>query len=132
MERLTKRIDHIVVFTQGQYEETTAAELRYSDIRVCLKKLAEYEDAEEQGMLIKPPLTIGTTVYGINCKGVAEYTVYAIIIDSLGIFLKIMPKKNEKLPHAVVIDHSWNIGQISEKLFLTREDAEARIKEVKQ
>ena len=115
MGRLTKRVGSAIV------SKATIKELA--------EKLAKLEDLEEQGKLL-PILDIGTNVYGINCKGVAEYTVYAIIIDILGIFLKIKPKNDKKLPHAVVIDHSWNIGQIGEKLFLTKEEAERKLREV--
>ena len=51
-----------------------------------ITRLANYEDLEEQGRLIKLPCKVGDTIYKQTCKGVAEYTVYAIIIDQLGIF----------------------------------------------
>lgn len=58
MERLTKRIPNtggknIVVFTKGLYKETTAGEMTGSDIRLVLRTLANYEDLEEQGLLLR-------------------------------------------------------------------------------
>ena len=44
MERLTKRIDGHVFYTQGRYETTIPAEMETEDIRQCLKSLAAYED----------------------------------------------------------------------------------------
>lgn len=40
----------------------------YSDypVRRIIERLAEYEDAEEQGLLLRLPCPIGTTVYSID------------------------------------------------------------------
>lgn len=40
----------------------------YSDypIRAIMNKLAEYEDAEEHGLLLRLPCKVGTTIYMIN------------------------------------------------------------------
>ena len=63
MERLTKRIASHVYYTQGKYEETIPAEMETNDIRSVLKKLAEYEDLEEQGLLLRLPVAEGSTVW---------------------------------------------------------------------
>ena len=53
MERLTNRIkqldkDDLIVYTKGKYEDTVPGEMSHDDIRAVLKKLAYYEDAEEE------------------------------------------------------------------------------------
>lgn len=58
MERLTKRMPNakgrnVVVFTKGEYTETIAEEMTGSDIRFVLRTLANYEDLEEQGLLLR-------------------------------------------------------------------------------
>ena len=58
MERLTNRIkqigkDDLIVYTKGKYEDTVPGEMSHDDIRAVLKKLAYYEDAEEQGLFVK-------------------------------------------------------------------------------
>lgn len=55
MERLTAKIkrpdkEDLIVYTKGIYEDTIPAEMTKNDIRAVLKKLAAYEDAEEQGL----------------------------------------------------------------------------------
>ena len=67
MKRLTERIkrlqkDDLIVYTNGKYEDTIPAEMTNDDIRAVLKKLAAYEDLEEQGLLVRLPCPIGTTV----------------------------------------------------------------------
>ena len=71
MERLTERIkrpqkDDLIVYTNGKYEDTIPAEMTNDDIRAVLKKLADYEDLEEQGLLVRLPCKVGDTVYRVN------------------------------------------------------------------
>ena len=81
MERLTKRIPvpkeerKVVVFTQGKYSDTIPAEMTHDDIRKVLLKLAEYEDLEEQGLLLRLPCAENTTVYVIedDCTELSDY-----------------------------------------------------------
>lgn len=48
MERLTRvmKINNtkLVVYTKGKYEDTTAAEMEYKDVRNVMRRLSEYED----------------------------------------------------------------------------------------
>jgi len=44
MDRLTKRIKGIVVYTCGKYEDTTPGEMESWDVRDVITRLAEYED----------------------------------------------------------------------------------------
>jgi hypothetical protein len=44
-DRLTGEIAHVIYFTKGEFDETTAGEMRPSDVRMVLARLAEYEDA---------------------------------------------------------------------------------------
>lgn len=68
MERLTERIkilqkNDLIVYTNGKYEDTIPAEMTNDDIRAVLKKLAAYEDLEEQGLLVELPCKVGDVVY---------------------------------------------------------------------
>ncbi len=71
MERLTERIkilqkDDLIVYTNGKYKDTIPAEMTNDDIRAVLKKLADYEDLEEQGLLVRLPCKVGTEVFVIS------------------------------------------------------------------
>ena len=128
MERLTNRIitpkeeRDIVVFTQGKYIDTIPAEMTYEDIRKVLRRLAEYEEAEEQGLVAVLPVPIGTTVYEFEplnkiVKGCTERTIikYTMYDDSIWFnfadgFMK-------------------NIEDFGKTIFLTREAAEQKLKE---
>ena len=130
MERLTNRIiipkeeRDIVVFTQGEYIDTIPAEMTHEDIRKVLRRLAEYEEAEEQGLVAVLPIPIGTTVYEFEplnkiAKGCTARTIikYAMYDDSIWFnfadgFMK-------------------DIKDFGKTVFLTREAAEQQLKEYK-
>ena len=129
MERLTNRIiipkeeRDIVVFTQGEYIDTVPAEMTHEDIRKVLRKLAEYEEAEEQGLVAVLPVPIGTTVYefeplnkivkGCTARTVIKYTVYddSIWFNFADGFMK-------------------NIEDFGKTVFLTKAEAERKLKEM--
>lgn len=51
--RLTERDENGTAYDMG-------------DLRSCIDKLADYEDAEEQGLLVRLPCAVGTTFYFIK------------------------------------------------------------------
>lgn len=77
-------------------------------IAAILKKLAEYEGLEEQGRLVKLPCKVGDDVYYI--LGIPNKTPCAI--DKCTFELS-------------------DINKIGKTLFLTREEAEAKLKELR-
>ena len=91
----------------------------------AIQKLAEYEDLEEQGLLLRLPVLIGTTVYefeplnkivkGCTARTIVKYTMYddSIWFNFADGFMK-------------------NIEDFGETVFLTREAAEQKLKEIEQ
>ena len=71
-------------------------------------KLKEYEDLEEQGLLLKLPCKVGDTVYQIDAERVYESEVKWIIFDC--------------------DDIAFDERAIGVSIFLTREEAEAALK----
>ena len=120
MERLT--IDEIIGHCNREarmyekacdikYLETTAMSnlikeyWEHKQVAGYLKKLKEYEDADEQGLLLRLPCKVGTDVYYI-----------------LGI-----PNETPCTIDSCVFELS-DIHKIGKSLFLTREEAEAKLK----
>ena len=73
-------------------------------------KLAEYEDLEEQGLLLRLPCPIGTTVYLIDIN---DYFV-------LNEFIEEVPFKLDMLDY------------VGKYVFLTKEEAEAELQKLKE
>ena len=156
MERLTKRIPvpkeerKVVVFTQGKYSDTIPAEMTHDDIRKVLRKLAEYEDAEEQALLLRLPIAEGTTVYIIDnntdactddCKYFnvgyccEDYCSMPNVDDDVYPQLSDIPVCEKQYLEVVEIKPSldWifhNRDNFGKTVFLTQSEAEQKLKEM--
>ena len=95
------------------------------------KKLAEYEDLEEQGLLLRLPVKAGDTVYRyVEEKGcVLEYTVWNISMsayESGGIDIVIEGCAESE--DEVEDEFSLSLIDFKNEFFNTREEAEAEQK----
>ena len=112
-ERLTKRAkDSDMVWfndTENGNMCLEPCEMNAHHSRIAIKELAKYEDAEEQGLLLRLPCKVGTDVYYI-----------------LGI-----PNETPCTIDSCVFELS-DVHKIGESLFLTREEAEAKLKEMEE
>ena len=139
MERLTKRIkrkqkDDLIVYTNGKYEDTIPAEMTNDDIRAVLKKLAAYEDLEEQGLIGKLPVKIGDIVWD-NCFGYPEsYEIKAFSYGHCDSYIEsdiedqiIFYYEN----YSGSITGAFPMSEIGKTVFLTREKAKKKLEELK-
>lgn len=114
MERLTEKVGDGVQLKKCGNSICMAICNSKKDCSVCpideaFKKLADYEIAEEQGLLVRLPCKVGTEVYYI-----------------LGI-----PNKTPCTIDKCVFKLS-DVHKIGESLFLTREEAEKKLEEMKK
>lgn len=110
MERLTERVyDGLIIIKQdsGDEENYKAAD-----------KLATYEDLEEQGLLVRLPCSIGTTVWDICGMDIRENVVSGLEYDKGGKWF-LWANENECL------------GELNVLVFLNREEAENKLEELK-
>lgn len=144
MERLTERTaDGILV--KENYEKETLKTLYqcygekpnsyYSNCEECycaMEKLADYEDAEEQGRLIKLPCKIGDTLYRVN-KGAKEPV---IMMRVLQLYIKQLHKDRTAIKIITINDDDMGescyfLENIGKTVFLTKSEAEAKLKELR-
>ena len=135
MERLTERIkglqkDDLIVYTNGKYKDTIPAEMTNDDIRAVLKKLADYEDLEEQGLLVRLPCKVGTEVFCFF-PGDSHYTKCQIkkIEICSSIFGNICYFAEPVGQRGCCCRYFDN--EFGKFLFLTREEAEKKLKELR-
>ena len=126
MERLTERTEFGIVGNNGRvtnYPLYKVADdpLDHNIVGQCFNKLADYEDAEEDGLLLQLPCKVGDKVYNLiprikkaNNFQENEITVIKIYKDSVYIFFKNGLAKD--------------IKQIGKTVFLTQEEAEQALK----
>lgn len=120
MERLTMTNDK----GQGAFTFDLHVHCEPSEMRKIIKladKLREYEDLEEQGLLIRLPCKVGDKVY-VTERRVIKCKIKSIEFFECGISIKLMyAGENELLEHWKT---SVTIDEFGEKVFLTEEEAE--------
>ena len=114
MERLTER-ERNVDGTGVAKEEITDGLLKPFADKI-LTKLAVYEDLEEQGLLVRLPCPVGTTVWDICGMDIRENVVCGIECG-----------KNGK--QFLWANHDEWLGELNDLVFLTREAAEKKLEE---
>ena len=91
------------------------------DLTDIVNKLAEYEDAEEQGLLLRLPCRIGTTIYHTQWFDSINESV---IIDGKVFFRTERKYKVSKSTFSVL-----DIEEFGKTVFLTKEEAESALAE---
>ena len=89
----------------------------------ALKKLADYEDLEEQGRLVKLPCKIGTEVYDITWWDNVQKKV---VVKGKTYYRTIHKHKVSKSTFGYT-----DIEEIGKTVFLTKSEAEAKLKELR-
>lgn len=91
---------------------------RYKALEEIAERLANREQAEEQGLLLRLPCKVGDTAYIIVGKDISKQTIQRVT-DWFCKILEFCTKKR-----------GFAISDIGKKVLLTREEAEAKLKEM--
>lgn len=130
MERLTER-ERNVDGTGVAKEEITDGLLKPFADKI-LTKLAVYKDLEEQGLLVRLPCKIGDTVYRVNAG--AKQPIIPMTVSEIHFFCY----KNERVVRFDTIgkgdmgESCYRLEDIGRIVFLTREEAEKKLEEMKK
>lgn len=128
MERLTERIDNVPDGESGVW-------VKNHDYISAAIKLAEYENLEEQGRLIKLPCKVGDTVWQIMVVGVQgkniKYGIFKAIVTKISVdyqmnFLLSTITEDEKRYRNEVTSTA-----IGDTMFFTKSEAETKLKELR-
>ena len=111
MERLTERYD---ITPDGESDVW----VKQHDYISAARKLCDYEDLEEQGLLVRLPCPIGTTVWDICGMDIRENVLSGIECGKDG-------------KQFLWANHDEWLGELNELVFLTREEAEKKLEEMK-
>nr|DAD89043.1 MAG TPA: hypothetical protein [Siphoviridae sp. ctv0N24] len=137
MERLTERERNID--GTGVAKEEIADGLLMPFAEKVLTKLADYEDAEEQGLLVRLLVKIGDDIYKIPSKANYDLNVlngykannrvyhqkaYSIVLSQRGWFVQ-CDKDSINAPNVICVDVEYGTTW-----FLTREEAEKKLEEI--
>ena len=129
MARLTKRVGENITYNQERKiecsvycDECSQGTANCKTVREMVKKLADYEDAEEQRLLLRLPCKVGDVVYRPVPKLYRTYT--ESVITEINIREKRISFKTDK-------GLNWEIDTIGRTIFLTKEEAEQVLAEMK-
>lgn len=140
MERLTEKLDKMIWF-KDQGLKIEPCEMNAHHCRMILEKLADYEDLEEQGLLVRLPVKIGDDIYKIPSKTNYDLNVlngykannrvyhqkaYSIVFSQSGWFVQ-CDKDSIYAPNVICVDVEYG-----KTWFLTREEAEKKLEEMKK
>ena len=91
-----------------------------------VKKLADYEDLEEQEKLVKLPCKVGDTVYGISMGKLISLTVNEISIFYMKgeRVINVKCQNNDEFRNYVE-------REFGKTVFLTKAEAKAKLKELR-
>lgn len=133
MDRLTKRVGDKVVDVSNKYFNLTHEEL----VHELFNKLADYEDLEEQGLLLKTPCKLKDYVYQIvKCSDNINriFKMKVCNVCEYGSFYNGLKNKfvwNIYLEDEEGFGYSYaTFYDFNKSVFLTREQAELKLKEM--
>lgn len=110
-------------------------EMSVHNVRMALAKLADYEDAEEQGLILRLPCKVGDKVYQISENFIEPCTVETIFLgnyrDRNGNWCNMaeIHYDRDDCPYVSTEIYFTDIG---ETVFLTETEAEAKLKEMEE
>lgn len=104
-----------------------ACEPDCEEIDAVYRKLKEYEDLEEQGLLLRLPCEVGDTVYAIGFNNnrplVYESVVLGILVTEKEIYFNVKVDEFE-------INSQLKQSMFGKTVFLTQVEAEHKLKEM--
>ena len=128
MERLTKWEDGSITYNEkrelecGEYcDSCSQGAGNCKTVENMIKKLATYEDLEEQGLLARMPCPIGTTVWDICGMDIRENVVSGLEYD----------KDDKGGKWFLWANEDECLGELNVLVFLTHEKAEKKLEELK-
>ena len=97
--------------------------------RIALERLAAYEDAEEQGLLLRLPCKVGDTIYEVSYEN-RKYIIREHVVNQFVYISYREPRIEIYCERENGFLLSSITGKLDEGLFLTREEAEAKLAEM--
>lgn len=124
MERLTKKVENKYLFNLPSLNKNMNEWNTFFD--EIVEKLGQYEDAEEQGLLLRLPCKVGDTVYEVTRDFISKYTICSIEKYNEGFFF------NWRCEKGICVNaRGFTNYDIGKTVFLTQEQAEETLKKIK-
>ena len=136
MERLTEKQSsgYDLKAMNGEYCNRYCEQQRVETCNECviyqaIQKLAEYENVEEQGLLLRLPCKVGDTIYEVSYEN-REFVIKEHIVNEFIYRAYRFPRIEIYCENENGFLVCNNIGKLDECLFLTKAEAEQKLKEM--
>ena len=134
MERLTQKSDEMIWF-KDQGLKIEPCEMNAHHYRMILEKLADYEDAEEQGLLVRLPDDLNRILYQVNYRWTC--TEYGEKNNKCEIYDCKCECDIRKEYYIAEVDLQYipiksYYNCLGKTIFLTREEAEKKLEEMEK
>lgn len=126
MERLTQKSDKMI-WLKDQGLKIEPCEMNAHHCRMILEKLVDYEDLEEQGLLVRLPCKVGDTVYVPTRNFVSELRITLVSVDTNDMAMYFSWLLNSGIYPNLDGFSGYELGKT---VFLTREEAEKKLEEI--
>lgn len=134
MERLTEKSKSgMVWFIDRENNDTRLepCEMDSHHSRLAIQKLAEYEDLEEQGLLLKLPCKVGDAIYEVIENGdIVKYKITGISINDTNMCF-IYGEGRYKEGEGEKYYGKFLPSEFGKNVFLTKEEVEEKLKELR-
>lgn len=138
MERLTERVNDRLIMMKQDSGDNASYYWDEGNFKVA-EKLATYEDLEEQGLLVRLPCKVGDMVWDNDFGYPESYEIKAFsygycdsyVEPGIGIEDEII-FYYENYTHSISITGAFPMSEIGKTVFLTREEAENKLEEMKK
>lgn len=135
MERLTERVNDGLIMTKQDSGDNVSYYWDWDEENFKVaEKLATYEDLEEQGLLVRLPCKVGDTVWDNDFGYPESYEIKAFSYGYCDSYVE--PDIEDEIifyyeNYNGSITGAFPMSEIGKTVFLTREDAEKKLEEMK-
>ena len=144
MERLTKRIeDENTLLTEvGDTackcfcDNYTLSGCWECPVGKAIEKLADYEDAEEQGLLVRLPCKVGDTLWELCLCDDGNYKIFPMIVKTISEYGTLRQVKKDKTIWNIYAESDYtymykSFADFGKTVFSIKEEAEKKLEEMK-
>lgn len=102
----------------------------------ALEKLADYEDLEEQGLLVRLPCKVGDTVWELCLCDDGNYRIFPMIVKTISEYGTLKQVKKDITIWNIYAESDYtymykSFADFGKTVFSTKEEAEKKLEELK-
>ena len=142
MERLTKWEDGSITYNEkrefecGEYcDSCSQGAGNCKTVENMIKKLATYEDLEEQGLLVRLPCKVGDIVWELCLCDDGHYRIFPMTVKTISEYGTLRQVKKDKTIWNVYAESDYtymykSFADFGKTVFSTKEEAEKKLEKL--